>query len=53
MTQRSMHVIADGLTYLEGPRWHQGRLWFVVCGFLHQWRLPRRRPRPGTQSAAC
>ena len=32
MTQRSMHVIADGLTYLEGPRWHQGRLWFVVCG---------------------
>ena len=29
MTQRSMTVIADGLTYLEGPRWHQGALWFV------------------------
>lgn len=22
-------VIADGLTYLEGPRWYQGELWFV------------------------
>ncbi|HLS16476.1 MAG TPA: SMP-30/gluconolactonase/LRE family protein [Paenalcaligenes sp.] len=22
-------VIADGLTYLEGPRWYRGELWFV------------------------
>lgn len=29
MAQRSIQVIADGLTYLEGPRWHQGTLWFV------------------------
>ncbi len=29
MTERTMTVVADGLTYLEGPRWHQGRLWFV------------------------
>lgn len=29
MTTRDIQVIADGLTYLEGPRWHNGQLWFV------------------------
>lgn len=29
MSQRILNVVADGLTYLEGPRWHQGKLWFV------------------------
>jgi len=29
MSQRNLRVVADGLTYLEGPRWHDGMLWFV------------------------
>jgi sugar lactone lactonase YvrE len=29
MTQREKTVIADGFTYTEGPRWHEGRLYFV------------------------
>ncbi|MFW8565262.1 SMP-30/gluconolactonase/LRE family protein [Orrella sp. 11846] len=29
MKTRKLDVIADGLTYLEGPRWHDGALWFV------------------------
>jgi len=29
MSQREMKVVADGFTYLEGPRWHEGKLWFV------------------------
>lgn len=24
----SAEVLADGLTFAEGPRWHQGKLWF-------------------------
>ena len=35
MTQRETSTVASGLTYLEGPRWHQGALWFVdfyTCG---------------------
>ena len=28
MTDRSFEVIADGLAFPEGPRWHDGRLWF-------------------------
>jgi len=28
MTQRQFTVIADGLAFLEGPRWHDGMLWF-------------------------
>ncbi len=26
---REFTTIASGLTYSEGPRWHNGRLWFV------------------------
>jgi sugar lactone lactonase YvrE len=29
MVQRKTRVVADGFTYLEGPRWHAGRLWFA------------------------
>lgn len=29
MSQRTITVAVEGLTYLEGPRWHQDRLWFV------------------------
>lgn len=29
MTQNiSPQILADGLTFTEGPRWHEGRLWF-------------------------
>jgi len=28
MTQRQFTVIADGLSFLEGPRWRGGMLWF-------------------------
>jgi len=28
MPQTPFTVIADNLTFLEGPRWHQGQLWF-------------------------
>lgn len=27
--RREFKVVADGFTYLEGPRWHDGALWFV------------------------
>ena len=26
-----MHCLLDGGRYFEGPRWHDGRLWFVDC----------------------
>ncbi|GAA4006693.1 SMP-30/gluconolactonase/LRE family protein [Comamonas faecalis] len=29
MAQTGIKVVAQGLTYLEGPRWHDGALWFV------------------------
>lgn len=29
MTDRELAVIADGFTYTEGPRWHDGEFWFV------------------------
>lgn len=29
MAQRELRVIADGFTYTEGPRWHDGELYFV------------------------
>lgn len=29
MTKRETTVVAEGFTYLEGPRWHDGRLYFV------------------------
>lgn len=29
MAERTTTVVAEGFTYLEGPRWHEGRLWFV------------------------
>jgi sugar lactone lactonase YvrE len=29
MSNRNFEVVADGFTYLEGPRWHDGTLWFV------------------------
>lgn len=28
-TTRPVTVVAEGFTYLEGPRWHDGRLYFV------------------------
>ena len=29
MTTRQLTLVADGLHYLEAPRWHDGKLWFV------------------------
>lgn len=29
MAQRKTTVVAEGFTYTEGPRWHEGRLYFV------------------------
>lgn len=29
MTKRDTEVVAKGFTYTEGPRWHEGRLYFV------------------------
>lgn len=29
MTKRELKVVSEGFTYLEGPRWHAGSLWFV------------------------
>ena len=29
MSDRQLTEIAAGFTYTEGPRWHEGRLWFV------------------------
>ncbi|WP_076860186.1 SMP-30/gluconolactonase/LRE family protein [Bradyrhizobium mercantei] len=29
MKKRVLKTVADGFTYLEGPRWHDGKLWFV------------------------
>jgi sugar lactone lactonase YvrE len=29
MSKRDIKVVANRLTYLEGPRWHEGVLWFV------------------------
>src|SRR5437762_9112325 len=31
MTQLKLRNVHDGGRYFEGPRWHQGRLWFVDC----------------------
>ena len=31
MTSPNLTTIHDGGRYFEGPRWHQGRLWFVDC----------------------
>ena len=31
MTTAKPHTIHDGGRYFEGPRWHDGRLWFVDC----------------------
>lgn len=28
MSSSSLEVLADGFVFLEGPRWHDGRLWF-------------------------
>jgi len=27
--RRNLEVVADGFAYLEGPRWHNGTLWFA------------------------
>lgn len=35
MSRRDIKIVASGFTYLECPRWHEGRLWFVdfyTCG---------------------
>ena len=29
MTERELRTVAEGVTYLEGPRWHDGQLYFV------------------------
>jgi sugar lactone lactonase YvrE len=29
MAQRELRTVAEGFTYTEGPRWHNGELWFV------------------------
>jgi sugar lactone lactonase YvrE len=29
MSKRDIKFVANGFTYLEGPRWHEGVLWFV------------------------
>ena len=29
MTTRELRTVADGMTYTEGPRWHDGQLYFV------------------------
>ena len=29
MTDRTLAPVADGFTYLECPRWHDGRLWLA------------------------
>lgn len=29
MSDRQLTEVARGFTYTEGPRWHEGRLWFV------------------------
>jgi sugar lactone lactonase YvrE len=29
MTEYPLRTIVDGYSYLEGPRWHDGRLWFA------------------------
>lgn len=29
MSGRNIKQVVDGYTYLEGPRWHDGKLWFV------------------------
>ncbi|MCZ7531583.1 MAG: SMP-30/gluconolactonase/LRE family protein [Acidimicrobiia bacterium] len=28
MTDPRLRIVVDGLTFAEGPRWHDGRLWF-------------------------
>jgi sugar lactone lactonase YvrE len=32
MTKPELHVLLDGLAYVESPRWHDGRLWFAHWG---------------------
>ncbi|OIN14283.1 SMP-30/gluconolactonase/LRE family protein [Oceanisphaera psychrotolerans] len=29
MPNRKLRIVADGFTFTEGPRWHNGELWFV------------------------
>jgi sugar lactone lactonase YvrE len=31
MTETDLKTLLDGGRYFEGPRWHDGRLWFVDC----------------------
>ena len=31
MTSVTLRSVLDGGRYFEGPRWHEGRLWFVDC----------------------
>jgi sugar lactone lactonase YvrE len=31
MTDSGLTTLLDGGRYFEGPRWHDGRLWFVDC----------------------
>ena len=31
MTDMALRTLLDGGRYFEGPRWHDGRLWFVDC----------------------
>ncbi|MDN5939799.1 MAG: hypothetical protein L0H83_14215 [Salinisphaera sp.] len=36
MTQREMQTLANGFTYTEGARWHDGKLWFVDFCINHR-----------------
>lgn len=35
MAQRALSTVVKGYTYLEGPRWHDGRLW-VPDSYSHK-----------------
>lgn len=44
MTTTSLVPVLDGLAFAEGPRWHQGRLWFSD---MHQHRVMAFDPATG------
>ena len=48
MPERAIRTVLEGMSYLEGPRWHDGRLYvsdFYTGAIVA--RRPRRRRRPG------
>jgi sugar lactone lactonase YvrE len=36
MTERALHLLVDGLSFPEGPRWYDGTLWFVDGGAVQR-----------------